>query len=84
MEGIADIILGRLGKLSNTSEENNINKIPTGWTHDDHILLKKNFDQTHRIPAQRGQSFGLVVLEAEKWRSSNQVEIKILLCKSTL
>ena len=30
------------------------------------------------------QSFGLTVLEAEKWRSSNQVEIKILLCKLTL
>ena len=30
------------------------------------------------------QSFGLTVLEAGKWRSSNQAEIKILLYKLTL
>ena len=48
--------------------------------------LHVNFQRarpTRRI-SQSLQSFGLTVLEAEKWRSSNQAEIKILLCKSTL
>ena len=72
--------MDRLGKLSNTSEENNINKIPTGWTYEDHVLFKRNFDQTHRIPPQRGQSLGLVVLEAEtltalRWDAVGLIEI---------
>ena len=50
----------------------------------DQFLLTKFFDQTARFFPPGLRSFGLIVLEAEKWRSSNQVEIKILLCKSTL
>ena len=74
----------RVGKLSKTLLESNGIWISTGWTHKEHMLLPNFFDQTHRNPSQRGQNFGLAILEAEKWRSSNQVEIKILLCKSTL
>ena len=47
------------------------------------IRIKK-LATTNTRTTPRGQSFGLTVLEAEKWSSSNQVEIKILLCKSTL
>ena len=48
------------------------------------FIRMKKLATTNTRTTPRGQSFGLTVLEAEKWRSSNQGEIKILLCKSTL
>ena len=58
----------------------NRNCIRSVWTQNDKTLLSSPIRRwSHGL-----QSFGLTVMEAEKWRSSNQVEIKILLCKSTL
>ena len=53
-------------------------------THKDQLLLTNFFAQTDRFRSPGLGSFGLIVLEAEFLRSSNQAEIKILLCKLTL
>ena len=54
------------------------------WVPMGRLSVKFERARPARRFTQSLQSFGLTVLEAEKWRSSNQVEIKILLCKSTL